>query len=183
MAKNILIVTGSPRRGGNSDRMADAFLRGAQRAGHTVTKFEAAFCKLSGCLACDRCWTEGRACIVNDDWQDFSDRLEQADVIVFAYPLYWGTMPSQLKRLVDRLYSYCSPKTLRSIHGKHTVLLACGECEGQEIFRDALSAQEGLNGYFEWTMAGTVLADSVFESGAIEKTDALARAEELGASL
>lgn len=184
MAKKIFVVTGSPRKDGNSAQMADAFLRGAQEAGHQTVRFDAAFHPAAGCVACDQCWTKGRACAVDDDWQEFSRNLEAADVVVFAYPMYWNTMPSQLKRYIDRLYSYCSPKAQPDLlYGKQSVLLLCGECEGEKIFRDALSAHAGLNGFFHWEDAGKVLADLVFERGAIQKTDALERAYALGKSL
>lgn len=180
--KTILIVTGSPRSGGNSALLADAFARGAEEKGHRVQRFDAAFRSIAGCTACDRCWTRGKACVIEDDWQQLSEKLEQADVVVFAYPLYWSGMPAQLKAAVDRLYSYCSDKTLRPLTGKQTVLLLCGECEGQEIFNDARRLHEGLNGYFAWQPAGEVTVDGVFERGAVERTDALRRAYELGAS-
>lgn len=184
MKKNVFVITGSPRRDGNSERMAKAFIRGAKEAGHSIETFDAAFRKISGCTACDQCWTRGgKACVINDDWQEFAKKLEGADVVVFAYPLYWSSAPAQLKLAIDRLYSYCSSKTERPLTGKESVLLLCGECIGQEIFQEALAMHEGLNGYFNWTPAGTLTIDGVFERGAIEKTDALDRAYQLGKAL
>lgn len=183
MCKNILVVTGSPRKKGNSESMAEAFIRGAQQKGHVIERFDVAFRRIAGCTACDHCWSKGRACIIEDDWQEFSDKLERADVVVFAYPLYWSVMPAQMKALVDRLYSYCSSKTIRPLTGKQVVLLLCGECEGQQIFREALSMHDGINQYFSWNTVGVLTVDGVFERGAIAKTDALARAEAIGASV
>ncbi len=183
MSKRILIVTGSPRKDGNSDSMAKAFAKGATAHGHSVEYFEAAFKSFSGCRACDMCWTKGKACVIEDDWQDFSAKLEAADVVAFAYPMYWSTMPSQLKAAIDRLYSYCSTKTIRPLTGKQTVLMLCGECLGADIFRDALHAHEGLDGYFHWKNIGTILIDGVFEKGKIQETDALERAYQLGLSI
>lgn len=183
MGKNVFVVTGSPRKNGNSARMAQAFCRGAAESGHVTAVFETAFRRIGGCTACDQCWTDGRACVIDDDWQAFASGLERADVVVFAYPLYWSGMPAQIKAAVDRLYAYCSDRTLRPLTGKQTVLLLCGECEGQAIFGGALAMHEGLNHYFDWKPAGMVLADRVFEAGAIDATDALARAKALGAAL
>ena len=184
MKKNVFVITGSPRIDGNSAAMAKAFIRGAEEAGHTIETFNAAFHSLRGCNACDQCWTRGgKACVIDDDWQEFAEKLERADVVVFAYPLYWSAMPAQLKLAVDRLYSYCSPKTERPLTGKQSVLLLCGECVGQEIFKEAVSMQNGLNGFFSWTDAGKLLVDNVFERGAIEKTDALGRAYEMGKTI
>lgn len=180
MAKNVFIMTGSPRKDGNSARLANAFAKGAQEHGHNVEFFHAAFRSFSGCRACDQCWTKGKACIMQDDWQEFSDKLEKADVVVFAYPMYWNTMPAQLKAAIDRLYSYCSPKALRSLNGKQTALLLCGECLGEEIFADALHGQDSMTRYFQWEEIGRVLVDGVFEAGKVEETDGLERAYQLG---
>lgn len=183
MNKTILVITGSPRKNGNSQSMADEFIRGAQEHGHTIERFDAAYKTIAGCVACDRCWSNGNACAVNDDWQEFSQKLERADIVVFAYPLYWSTMPAQLKAAIDRLYSYCSPNTIRPLTGKKTILLLCGECLGQEIFTDTLHVHEGINGYFEWENIGAICIDGVFEKGKIKETDGLERAYQLGLSI
>lgn len=181
--KNILVITGSPRRQGNSELMADELIRGAKEAGHCVEKFETAFRKISGCMACDACWSRGRACVIEDDWQVLSGKMEQADVLVFAYPLYWSTMPAQMKAAIDRLYAYCSDKCIRPLKDKAYITLLCGECEGDEIFREARAVQKGLEGYFAWKQAGEIAVHSVFGRGEICKTDALQKAYELGRQL
>lgn len=183
MKKNVFVITGSPRKGGNSDSMAEAFIKGAREAGHQVDKFECAFRKVSGCRACEQCWSHGRACVVDDDWQEFSEKLEQADVLVFAYPLYWSTVPAQMKAVIDRLFSYCSEKCLHPLTGKSYITLMCGECVGDEIFDEARAVQKGLDGYFQWKQIGELAVHSVFEKGAIEKTDALEKAYEMGRAL
>lgn len=183
MSKKILMITGSPRKNGNSESMANAFIQGATEHGHSVERFDAAFKNVAGCIACDQCWSNGNACVRDDDWQEFSQKLERADVVVFAYPLYWSTMPAQLKAVVDRLYSYCSTNTIRPLTGKQTALLLCGECIGQEIFADALHAHEGINAYFSWKCIGTVCIDGVFEKGKIQQTTGLEQAYRLGLSV
>ncbi|MBR5470926.1 MAG: flavodoxin family protein [Oscillibacter sp.] len=180
MKKNVFVITGSSRKNGNSAAMAEAFIRGAEEQGHAVRRFDTAFHKLAGCMACDRCWSDEKACVMNDDWQEFAAGLEAADVVVFSYPMYWSSAPAQLKAAIDRLYSYCSAKTLRPLTGKRCILLLCGECEGKEIFDQALAMHQGLNGYFSWEDAGKLLVDGVFEAGAIEKTDALEQAFTMG---
>ena len=181
--KNILVVTGSPRRGGNSERLAESFIRGAEEQGNKVVRFDAAFSEIAGCKACDACWTDGKPCVIDDDFLRFTAQLEVADVVVFAYPLYWSVMPAQLKAAVDRLYAYCSDKCPRTLNGKRSILLICGECEGDEIFNVVRSIHEGLNGYMGWIPAGEVAVHSVFERGAVEQTDALAKAYALGKRL
>ena len=58
MSKRILILTGSPRRGGNSDLMADAFAKGASEAGNSVVQFNTAHKHIQGCRACDNCFSK-----------------------------------------------------------------------------------------------------------------------------
>lgn len=183
MNRNILVITGSPRKEGNSNRMADALTKGAREAGHTVETFETAFHNISGCTACARCWTGGRACVIQDDWQELSEKMEAADILVFAYPLYWSTMPAQMKAAIDRLFSYCSSNCVRPLTGKAYVTLLCGECEGDSIFREARAVHKGLEGYFSWKQIGELAVHSVFEAGAVERTDALERAYQMGRSL
>lgn len=183
MKKNVLVITGSPRKGGNSDLMAEAFIKGACEAGHSVDKFETAFRQVTGCVACEQCWSNGRACVINDDWQEVSEKLEKADVLVLAYPLYWSTMPAQMKAVIDRLFSYCSDKCLRPLTGKGYVTLICGECEGDGIFSEARAVQKGLDSYFGWKKLGELAVHSVFKKGEIKRTDALEMAYEMGRSM
>ena len=69
MGKNIVVITGSPRRNGNSFAMTDAFIRAAQEKGHTVTRFDAAFRKVGGCRACETCYRTGKACSRPPSWR------------------------------------------------------------------------------------------------------------------
>ena len=68
MAKNILIVTGSPRVGGNSDILAEAFAKGAMEAGHSVKTFAAGRADIKPCKVCDACKAAGK-CIFEDDFR------------------------------------------------------------------------------------------------------------------
>jgi multimeric flavodoxin WrbA len=178
--KTILIITGSPRTGGNSDKLADAFAKGVEEAGCRIVRFSAAFKKLSGCTACDTCWNTERACTIDDDFTEVSGLMEQADKIVFAFPLYWGQPPAQLKTVIDRLYAYVSAKKKRSIDNKEYALLITGECEGFSIFDDTLHVFSGTAGYFNWKHIGNVLVPGVFKKDAILNTDALDRARKFG---
>ncbi len=84
MNKRILILTGSPRRGGNSDLMADAFAKGASEAGNIVMRFDTAHKHIQGCRASDNCFSkENKACIFNDDFNELASLMAESDVIVF----------------------------------------------------------------------------------------------------
>ena len=139
MKKNILILTGSPRKNGNSDMLARAFADGAESKGHVVTIFSTAK-NMDGCQACDSCWSKGHACSFTDAFTDLEPLLEQADVVVFATPLYWFGFSSQIKAAIDRLYAYESPRRLRSLNVAESVLLACaGEPSDAHVFDGLVS--------------------------------------------
>jgi multimeric flavodoxin WrbA len=89
--------------------MAEAFMKGALSKGHQVTKFRAAAKAISGCKACNTCWSKDRACSFRDGFTELEPLLEKADVTVFASPLYWFGMSSQIKAAIDRMYAYDYP--------------------------------------------------------------------------
>jgi hypothetical protein len=117
MVKKILVMTGSPRKGGNSDMLADAFIKGAESAGHEVTKFECAHKNIKPCIACDACYSQKGACVFNDDFNELAPLLEQSDVIVFAPPVYWFTFPAQMKGALI--------KCMRSDGGRQSAIHEC----------------------------------------------------------
>lgn len=68
MSKKIVVITGSPRKNGNSAAMADAFIQAAEARGHAVTRFDAALKQVGGCRACETCFKTGKACSFDDDF-------------------------------------------------------------------------------------------------------------------
>jgi putative NADPH-quinone reductase len=183
MGKNILVITGSPRKEGNSDLMADAFIEGAATAGHTVTKFAAAMKKIQGCIACDKCWSNGKACVFNDGFTELESLLENADVIVISTPLYWSNLPSQLKAPIDKLYAYVAQSCKRPLKIKESLFMVCGECEGEQIFSGIIDTYQGLCEYMKWQDKGILAVPKVNKPGDIATTDALQRAKGLGLSI
>lgn len=101
MSKNILVISASLRNGSNSDMLADEFMRGALESGNKAEKITLRgksinFCK--GCLACQK---TGK-CVINDDMAEILPKMQQADVICFASPVYFYDMCGQLKTFLDR---------------------------------------------------------------------------------
>ncbi len=99
--KTILILSTSPRKGGNSDLLADEFARGASEAGHAVEKIclydkTINFCK--GCLACQKT----QRCVIRDDADVIARKMKTADALVFATPIYYYEMCGQMKTMLDR---------------------------------------------------------------------------------
>ena len=105
MAKKVLVLSASPRKGGNSDLLCDQFMLGATDAGHQVEKIFLRDKRIGHCTACDACQGNGGRCVQQDDMAEILDRMIRADVIVMATPVYFYTMNGQMKTLIDRTYA------------------------------------------------------------------------------
>lgn len=184
MSKNILLLTGSPRQLGNSALLADAFIQGAKSAGHAVQVFETAFHPVLPCKACDKCWSNDKPCIFEDDFSKLAPMLEEADVLVLCTPLYWFTMSAQLKAAVDKLYAYMQPNAKRKLKIKECVLLCTAEgTEEDGDFEGLKATYKSIADYLKWTDRGRVLAGKTWEAGEIINTGKLKEALELGKTI
>lgn len=99
--KKVLIISTSPRKGGNSETLAEEFAKGAKDAGHQVEKVSLydktiGFCK--GCLACQKT----QRCVIHDDADVIAQKMLNAEVLVFATPIYYYEMCGQMKTMLDR---------------------------------------------------------------------------------
>ena len=104
MSKNILLLSGSPRKMGNSDLLCEEFLRGAREAGHQAEKIFLGEQKIAYCSGCGFCYST-QACGQKDDMAAILEKMIAADVIVMATPVYFYTMNAQMKTLIDRTVS------------------------------------------------------------------------------
>lgn len=181
MGKNILVLTGSPRQGGNSDLMAEAFIKGAEAAGNTVTKYEAGRKKIYGCQACNSCYTNGDACVFNDDFNSLAPLMEQSDLIVIATPMYWFTFPAQIKAALDKMYALLIGGRQSNI--KESIILACAETGDVGDFDGLVKTYQHIAAYQKWTDIAQLLIPSVVEKNDINHTDALQKAEAIGYAL
>ena len=100
--KKILILSSSPRRGGNSDTLCDEFLRGATEAGNEAEKIFLRDKNINYCTGCSVCSMYGKPCPQKDDMSEIIEKMLVADVIVMATPVYFYTMSAQMKTLIDR---------------------------------------------------------------------------------
>lgn len=169
MGKKIIILTGSPRKNGNSFAMTDAFIQTAEQKGHTVTRFDTAMMKIGGCHACETCYSTGKACTFDDDFNQIAPAILDADVIVFTMPVYWYSIPAQIKGVIDRMFSLVIGG--KDISGKECALIACCEENDMSVMdgvRIPIERSAKLN---KWTMIGEVLIPNVLNIGDIEKTD------------
>ena len=177
MGKNIVVITGSPRRNGNSMAMAAAFIQAAEEKGHTVTRFDAAAMKIGGCHACETCFKTGKACSFDDDFNRIAPAVLEADALVFAMPVYWYSIPAQIKGVIDRLYSLVVGG--KDIAGKECALIACCEEEDLSVLDGVRIPLERTAALNKWKMVGEVLVPGVLNAGDIAKTDGCRQAAAL----
>lgn len=169
MSKKIVVITGSPRKNGNSIAMTESFIQAAEARGHTVTRFDAAEKKLTGCHACETCFKTGKACSFDDDFNTIAPAILEADAVVFTMPVYWYSIPAQIKAVIDRMYAFCVAG--KDVAGKACALIACCEEEDMTVLDGVRVPIERTAALLKWNMVGEVLVPGVLEAGAIDKTD------------
>ena len=174
----ILVLTGSPRKNGNSNTLADSFIKGATEAGHEVVRFDSAFKNVHPCIACNRCGMDGD-CVFNDDFNFVRENIVDADVVVFASPMYYFGVSAQLKAVIDRFYAING-----KIHApKKAVLLMTYANTRPSQAVPIESHYEVLLDYLGWTDAGRVIASGVWPVGAVNGTEYPEQAYKLGKNI
>lgn len=181
MGRKILVLTGSPRKGGNSDLLAEAFIKGAMAKGHETTKFECGYKSIKPCIACNACYTRTGACVFGDDFNQLAPLLELSDMIVFATPLYWYTFSAQLKAGLDKLYALFIGGRQSLI--QDSMLLACGETKEESDYEGLIKTYQIIAKFNKWNDAGILVAPAVSDIGDIIKTDFLKKAEQMGQAI
>ena len=177
MSKKIVVITGSPRKNGNSFAMTDAFIKAAEAKGHTITRFDAALKKVDGCRACETCFSTGKACTFDDDFNTIAPAILEADVIVFTMPVYWYSIPAQIKGVIDRIFSMVVGG--KDIAGKECALITCCEEEDMSVMDGVRIPIERMAALNKWKMAGEVLIPGVLNVGDIDKTEGCKKSADL----
>ena len=177
MSKKIVVITGSPRKNGNSFAMTDAFIKAAEAKGHTVTRFDAAMKKIGGCHACETCYSTGKACTFDDDFNVIAPAILEADAIVFTMPVYCYSIPAQIKGVIDRIFSLVVGG--KDIAGKECALITCCEEDDMSVMDGVRVPMERMCALNKWKMVGEVLIPGVLNVGDIDKTDGVKKAAAL----
>lgn len=108
----VLGIAASPRRGGNSDILLDEVLKGAAEGGAAdVEKLIVSSLNISPCTECNSCSTTGK-CIIKDDMQVIYQKLFEADRIILATPVFFATVSTHAKILIDRCQALWAKKYL-----------------------------------------------------------------------
>lgn len=181
MGKKIIVLNGSPRKGGNTSALIREFARGAEEAGNTVTSFLLHDMQIKGCKGC---WGGGRnpdsPCTIKDDMEKIYPVYKKADVVVLASPLYYWTISGQLKTTFDRLFAVAEEQPNYQNPIKEAVLLMAAEGNG---FEESVYWYERLMKHIQWKDLGQVLMGGVHQSGDSEGKAECVKAYELGKAI
>ena len=174
--KQVLVISSSPRRKGNSERLAERFAQGAAETGHEVETIRLGDHEIGFCTGCGVCFEGERPCPQKDDATEILEKMVRSDVLVLASPVYFYAMSAQLKVLIDRV---CA--RYREIHHKDVYVLLTAADEKNELVEKAM---EGFRGFIacldQSREAGVVYGTGVSKKGDIEGTPALEEAYRLG---
>lgn len=144
MNRQVLVIKGSPRKNGNTSALADAFARGAQESGNTVTEFILRDKNIGDCLGCGACQGNGGVCVQKDDMTEIYDAMKNADAIVFASPVYFYTWTSLMKRVIDRTFAM-----MPVIENKKFYLLSAGAATEEKYMHTMIDSFHQYVGCFE----------------------------------
>ena len=160
--------------------MADAFIKGAEEAGHTVCRFDAAFKNVHPCIGCGSCQKNECVCVFKDDMQELNPELLKAEAVVFASSIYYYDINAQIKAVIDRFYANNS--VLKGADKKAILMLTYGD-ETEESAEGAIASFRGMVKYLEWKDAGIVSAKACYVLDDILDSEYPKQAYELGKNL
>lgn len=179
MSKKVLILSGSPRKGGNSDLLCDEFMRGAAASGHQVEKIFVRDKKVSPCSACYYCKQNGGRCAIQDDMAEILDKMQAADVIVMASPVYFYSIDAQMKSVIDRCVARWT-----DIPDKEFYYIMTAAEDSKTVMDCTLECFRGFAACLDGAMEmGVIEGKGVYEAGSIRSTRYMKEAYEMGKNI
>ncbi|MFZ5353976.1 MAG: flavodoxin family protein [Bacillota bacterium] len=106
-----LCIMGSPRKKGNTELLMEKFAEGLETADVLFEKMVLSDMKISPCVACESCWNS-LGCSIDDDMQRLYKKLDEADLVIIATPVYFGNVSSFVKIVMDRFQAVLAGKIL-----------------------------------------------------------------------
>lgn len=176
MVKKVLILSGSPRKGGNSDILCDEFLRGAEESGNDVEKIRVSSKKIAPCRGCYYCNEHNGLCVHKDDMAEILQKMIDADVLVLASPVYFYSVDAQIKALIDRTVARWLEVKDKEFY--YIVTMADANV------RSADASLACFRGYADCVSGavekGFIIGSGVYEPGEIRNTEVMKQAYDLG---
>ena len=166
MSKNVLVISSSPRKGGNSDLLCDQFIKGAQEAGHHTEKISLREQKINYCTGCGVC-NDTHRCVQKDDMGEIHEAIAAADVVVLASPLYFYSWSAQIKPVWDRLLPFYGENSKIDLRGKKAVLVTAAGDDDTACFGGLRESFRLGCGYTKWEIAGEIYAPGMYPKDAV----------------
>ena len=173
--KNILILSASPRKNGNSDILCQQFMKGAEDAGNQVELISLYDKNIGFCRACYACFKTGK-CVLKDDMAEILEKIQAADVLVVATPTYFLTMNGKLKNTIDRFL----PKW-QDLGGHDVYIIITGH-DGREGLKLVGEELTTIFSYLGNEIKGVIWGEGVWQKGEEPSTKAMDEAYEAGAN-
>ncbi len=177
MSKNILLISSSPRKRGNSDILCDAFMQGATKAGNHAEKIRLAEKNINYCTGCCSCIGGKGTCVQRDDMPDIHKKILAADVLVLASPVYFRSFNGQMKTFIDRvcpIYGRINDKDVYFI-----ISAAGGRLPVDSTVLSFRIFTGCLSGIRE---KGVIAVTGVWDEGGVEGTNVMKQAYDAGLS-
>ena len=175
MSKSVLILSGSPRKGGNSDLLCDEFAKGAESAGHVVEKIRVAEKSIGYCRGCYACKKDG-VCAIRDDMAEVLQKMIDADVLVLASPVYFYSIDAQLKAVIDRTVA-----RWLEVRDKEFYYIMTAADEERSSLETTLACFRGYADCVEGAKEmGVIYGTGVYEKGEILQSDCMKQAFAMG---
>lgn len=179
MNKKVLILSGSPRKNGNSDLLCDEFLKGALEAGNNAEKIFLRDKNIAYCNGCYYCEKSGGICAIKDDMAEILEKISNADVIVMASPVYFYSINAQMKALIDR----CVARWTKIKNKEFYYIMTAAE-DSDTVMNCTLECFRGFARCLEGSAEkGIILAKGVYEKGEVKNTKYMNEAYEMGKSI
>lgn len=180
----VLAINGSPKgQLGNTEVLLSPFLKGCIEAGAEVETVYIKDMEIKHCIGCFTCWTKTPGkCVHKDDMGQMLNKISEADIMVYATPLYYYTVTGLMKDFMDRMLPLCNkeiikvgetyqhPKRVeRKIPQKHVLISNCG-FPGQYNFSGLLETFKVMT---KGNLAGAILCGQGGILSSVNKSDML----------
>lgn len=176
MSKKVLVLSGSPRKNGNSDILCDEFIKGAKESKHDVEKIFLGDKNINYCIGCYGCNRNNGVCVHKDDMAEILDKMINADIIVMATPVYFYTMDAQVKTVIDRTVA-----RYMEIKNKDFYFIATAAVNSKLMLERTF---DGFIGFLDCLPnakeKGRIYGTSAWEKGEIKGTKAMKEAYNMG---
>ena len=178
MSKNVLVLSGSPRKSGNSDLLCNQLVLGAKEAGNKVEKIFISEKKIGYCRGCYACESSGR-CVQKDDMGEILEKIVNSDVIVMASPVYFYTIDAQIKTLIDRTVARYT-----EINNKEFYFIVTAAVNNKKLLERTIECFRGFIDCLEGAEEkGVIYGTGAWQKGDIKNKKEMKEAYDMGKTI